>query len=1469
MADAKAPATYEAPKELPLQAQTQKFAGRAKRTPEDQAEFFYSLRGMHILFFVSSLIMLLSLVWTMIQDWDRPWKKYQYAFKSMELARVEHEIQSATHVKGMTEPERRRLDAEISKMEPDPAKPLEGPIADWTLVRALAWFDGEIARIAAMARTPELDRRREELEKESAKVAAQTARGDKTRTLKALQEAKEKLAGDHQLKMQIMNFVNSDYMTFRYRHDEAHEQLVRAHEEKSPRVEAYEQIYEREKRNFERILEERQKSKAAFDQVDTEMGSLDDSIVAVTKPLTLLKDARTALDKAVIAGMRRVRSEKPQPGNTVRDLPGLDFFDPSVRVVQVIVTDSQQDIHFAKVDRVDRCHTCHQGIGNPNYSAATEKHEGHESLVFKDEYLAAFVKHAAGTCEETTCVVCKQKREPLVDDKGATSATHVPKRGEWGKERADEYTRALAAHPRLDLYVGGASPHPIARFGCTSCHGGDGRETEFNTAVHFPNDEEQEHHWKNRLGYVYRELWDEPMLPKKHVYASCRKCHTSAVDLEDGGDYVAGQKLYERLGCYACHRTDSYQILPKNLDEMDKSGETNRKYRRPGPPLTHIADKVDENWMYKWVLAPKDYRHTTRMPHFFGQSNSRSVKVGNKVYDPTQVESTIVASLTKYIMSTSQTRSYPELPPTPFPADPKRGELLFEQVGCRACHTTQPDELYPERRDIRNEDDRYRAAEDDVLTKAEKESETQRKAKEKEKYVPKEITPGRNSHYQKEFAPNLSAMGSKVNAKWLFAWLKNPKHYFEQTRMGSFRLSDQEAADVSAFLLSMKKSSFDAKPGMPATDDALLNQLIFEQLRAKMPDVDADAETKRMGLMADGKTVDLETKQLWFGRKMVMNYGCFSCHELKSEVVPEMKGQDYVAWTDRTGKGRRLPGTTPVDWTNQEGIGVEMTGAQPWGVKGVDRLAFNFAEYEPPNYTGVAFKHPITKKDYVQVGTPKPETVVRVHKLRHTFLANKLLNPRLFDGGKESSTPPDELLKMPNFYLTTEETQLLSTFVLSFLDAEVAGLVEKIKKRPSPDEVALARGQRLVRESNCRGCHRLEMDRYKVEWKRMEKQPDGSEKEITSNPWIEGRLRRELSHDEVKKLAVEWKLGEGARVFEFNWTSDGCTMEMPKVLGGGGSIVFDGRDWWYRDGAKQMPVIVHREQNGGDILEQIRLFKKKTGTDYWFTDESPTYESRYPPYLRTQGVKTQTEWFYAFLKSPYAIRPNLAPTLPDYPDKPSDEVRKQVKELVAKLWDPDDEEEEVLKPLRALGGPGLAAAKEEFLGATNVVIRWRLMLLMGVAGHPDISVRMPTFGFSDEEATSIAKYFWVRDQLKGKDVYPHTAFPERDPETLVKRQDLIGTAAKTVVAKDCVTCHLYDGKAPKLDDPKGSNKIAPDFTQMENRLRPRWLYAWLKNPANVYPGTTMLLYQYDPPELLSATAEFILNFQKFKGLKNK
>lgn len=94
---------------------------------------------------------------------------------------------------------------------------------------------------------------------------------------------------------------------------------------------------------------------------------------------------------------------------------------------------------------------------------------------------------------------------------------------------------AVAGHPVL-------APHPDvvhdpSDFGCTVCHGGQGRATLEDDAhgrVHF---------------------WPQPMIPLRYAYAGCGTCHTHLA-VPNLDSLERGRRAFERLDCLACHRLD-------------------------------------------------------------------------------------------------------------------------------------------------------------------------------------------------------------------------------------------------------------------------------------------------------------------------------------------------------------------------------------------------------------------------------------------------------------------------------------------------------------------------------------------------------------------------------------------------------------------------------------------------------------------------------------------------------------------------------------------------------------------------------------------------------------------------------------------------------------------------------------------------------------------------------------------------
>ena len=66
---------------------------------------------------------------------------------------------------------------------------------------------------------------------------------------------------------------------------------------------------------------------------------------------------------------------------------------------------------------------------------------------------------------------------------------------------------------------------------------------------------------------------------------------------------------------------------------------------------------------------------------------------------------------------------------------------------------------------------------------------------------------------ERNYGFNLTGVGTKTNAAWIYNWVKNPKAYYRRRADAvSLRLTDQEAADITAYLLTLQKPQFMQQP---------------------------------------------------------------------------------------------------------------------------------------------------------------------------------------------------------------------------------------------------------------------------------------------------------------------------------------------------------------------------------------------------------------------------------------------------------------------------------------------------------------------------------------------------------------------------------------------------------------------------------------------------------------------------------
>ena len=340
--------------------------------------------------------------------------------------------------------------------------------------------------------------------------------------------------------------------------------------------------------------------------------------------------------------------------------------------------------------------------------------------------------------------------------------------------------------------------------------------------------------------------------------------------------------------------------------------ETPGKYRKVGPSLRYVKSKLDANFLNNWIRNPLSFRPTTRMPKFFGldghlrqirrdeygrpemrsevDAAGREVRdeEGNPVlvpvYEPSpgleaseHFEPIEVQATSAYLLSVSQPFEYLEKPKD-VTAEPsaERGKTVFQVRGCLACHQHKD---FPE---------------------------------------------GKSTQ-----GPDLSRIGDKLTtpqgARWLYSWVREPKHYHARTVMPNLFLEpvtsadgkvSDPAADVAAFLLGSRNGwKPDALPAVAAKDlDALAAQYLrgsfterqtAEYLKNGIPAQLRDQLKidEQLLIASEGMTPEENErhKLLYVGRRTIGRLGCSGCHDIPGFEDAKPIGTTLADW------GRKEP----------------------------------------------------------------------------------------------------------------------------------------------------------------------------------------------------------------------------------------------------------------------------------------------------------------------------------------------------------------------------------------------------------------------------------------------------------------------------------------------------------------------------------------------------------------------------------
>src|SRR5580658_533762 len=291
------------------------------------------------------------------------------------------------------------------------------------------------------------------------------------------------------------------------------------------------------------------------------------------------------------------------------------------------------------------------------------------------------------------------------------------------KKGFENAPQPFRTHSNFDAII---LKHPPEKTGCTPCHEGQGPAVNSVEMAHGQS-----------------EHWDHPLLPGDEMQSRCLSCHIDVGSLRNkDGDQIAinwvnGERMFQQLGCPACHLVGGYEDMPKI-----------------GPFLKLASTKLDPSWTVRWITDPHNFRPHSRMPNFMF-TPEQGTQIAAYIFDSSKKD------------GDDWSTAHPA--PAELPGDVsnagmvEEGKGLFESVGCKGCHSIDAGAYGTPVGDADNfKPDQTRTA--------------------------------------KDFAPNLDNIAEKTDARWVYWWIKDPTNYAAHPAMPSLRLSDHEALALTAFL---------------------------------------------------------------------------------------------------------------------------------------------------------------------------------------------------------------------------------------------------------------------------------------------------------------------------------------------------------------------------------------------------------------------------------------------------------------------------------------------------------------------------------------------------------------------------------------------------------------------------------------------------------------------------------------------
>jgi len=456
-------------------------------------------------------------------------------------------------------------------------------------------------------------------------------------------------------------------------------------------------------------------------------------------------------------------------------------------------------------------------------------------------------------------------------------------------------------------------------------------------------------------------------------------------------------------------------------------------------------------------------------------------------------------------------------------------------------------------------------------------------------------------------------------------------------------------------------------------------------------------------------------------------------------------------------------------------------------------------------------------------------------------------------------------IRMPGFAFEPEQAMQITAYLFNSSEP-----FEPSEKMPATHGDA-RRGQELVASLGCAGCHNIDQEPSKAQGLRFDFGPDLPKvaDKLRDPAWLFAWLRDPSAYDADARMPnMLLSVQEATDITEYLANESAATkpvaglqgkLSAPESIAQGKILISEVGC----SGCHEINGFEADTRNGprldGEAIEDIHEldFGNTQNADY----EGPKVQ------------KTWESWTYHKLKNPSVYNTELITLrMPDY-GLTEDDIDALIV-LLKGLTPPDitdtyipqlsDLQERINRGhlisehfncrgchvINGAGGDILTRYEDPSWGpppltgeGLKVHSEWLFTFLTSPESlRPWLTVRMPDFHISDEEASALVEYFYA---LAGQRLLHDSARP---PALSSEDREAGQLLFETL---QCAKCH-----SGSISGDLSIADLAPDLTRTPARLRYGWVLDWIKDPQHLQPGTRMptffpLMDDDDPESIFS------------------